>query len=189
MCGHDAGELYDVATSLSDDGFVKNLKYIPHMSRGTLSIHSNYLTLWANYGALCICLLMNPILSEKLTETEESIFSPCVRLRHDCFSRTLEAWQLLSSNLNITTEERVALVNHSLEGYYKVMMKGFVICVITSIVVQHYQDYCTDVNGTYDCQEDMSVCETFLHQHCFLHAWKKVQSEVSTHRVKIVDCN
>ena len=116
-CGHSAGELYDVATSLSDDGFVKNLQYIPHMTRGTLNIHSNYLTLWANYGALCICLLMDPILSEKL---KKSMFSSHLPLRHYCLSRTLEAWHLLSSNLNITMEERVALVNHSLEGYYKV---------------------------------------------------------------------
>ena len=52
-------------------------------------------------------------------------------------------------------------------------------CVTTSVVIQNYRNCCTGVSGTYDCQQKVNVCETFLHQHCFLPAWKEVQREVS----------
>ena len=179
MCGRSAENTYDVATFLSDDGFPADPKRTSHMTRGTLDLHSCYLTLWANYGALCVSLLMDPNLSEKL---KEGMFSAHIPLRHYCFHRTQQAWHLLSSNLNITIEERVALVNHSLEGYYKVKLGCSSTCIVNLIlctILQNYKDGCHDIDGIYNRQDNVDVCETFLHRHCFVYAWEKIQPKVS----------
>ena len=104
--------LYDVATQLSDDGFDLEHKHLLHTTRGTLNIFSRYFTLWANYSALCLSLLIDPTLADQL---RGEVFSSGLPLRHYCFSRARKAWQLLSRNMNITVEERVQLVNQTIE--------------------------------------------------------------------------
>lgn len=115
-CGSN-GKMYDEATTLTSDGFVKEMKHVPHVTRGTLNIYSEYFTLWANYGALCVSLLMKPSRAKQLSGT---VFTSDLSLQQYCMSRTLQAWNLLSSNLNITVEEKEVLVNHTLERFYMV---------------------------------------------------------------------
>lgn len=109
--------LYDVATRLSDDGFVSGMKQMIHTTRGMINLQSSYFIHWVNYGALCISLLMDSTLSDRL---ENEVFSGGLPLRHYCFFRVTHAWHLLCSNTNICREERVELVNHCLEHYYMV---------------------------------------------------------------------
>lgn len=109
--------MYDEATTLPSNGFVKEMKHVPHIARGTLNIYSEYFALWANYGALSVSLLVNPSRAEQLSG---NLFTSGISLRQYCLSRTEQAWNLLISNMNITVEERIALVNHTLENFYNV---------------------------------------------------------------------
>lgn len=51
------GLLYDCGVELSPEGQFGRQDYLKHASRGTYSLHSLYLLLWANFGAFCIALL------------------------------------------------------------------------------------------------------------------------------------
>ena len=109
--------LYDIATQLSDDGLDQEHTQLMHTTRGTLNIYSRYFMLWANYSTLCLGLLTDPSLAEEL---EGKVFSSGLPLRQYCLSRASETWQLLSQNMNITVEERVHLVNQTIEHYHMV---------------------------------------------------------------------
>ena len=109
--------LYDIATQLSGDGLDQEHTQLMHTTRGTLNIYSRYFMLWANYSTLCLGLLTDPSLAKEL---EGEVFSSGIPLRQYCLSRASETWQLLSQNMNITAEERVHLVNQTIEYYYMV---------------------------------------------------------------------
>ena len=117
-CGASQTEvLYDIATQLSVDGFDQEHTQLMHTTRGTLNIYSRYFMLWANYSTLYLSLLTDPSLAEEL---EGKVFSSGLPLRQYCVSRACETWQLLSQNMNITVEERVHLVNQTIEHYHMV---------------------------------------------------------------------
>ena len=116
-CGNDPEEVfYDSATNLSEQGILRSHE-VQFSTSGTLNLQSRYFTLWANYGALCISLLIDPLRSKRL---EKLIFADGLSLRHHCLTRAKQMWKLLSDNMNITVEERVAFVNNCLENYYLV---------------------------------------------------------------------
>ena len=52
--------MYDCGCELNQDGQYGRKDYIPHATRGTLSLHSWYLMLWTNFGAFCVGLLTQP---------------------------------------------------------------------------------------------------------------------------------
>ena len=54
---HPDGLLYDCGVELSPDGQFGRQDYVKHATRGTYSLHSLYLLLWANFGTFCIALL------------------------------------------------------------------------------------------------------------------------------------
>ena len=60
------GLMYDCGCELNEDGQYGRKDYIPHGTRGTLSLHSWYLMLWTNFGAFCVGLLTQPKTHEKL---------------------------------------------------------------------------------------------------------------------------
>ena len=120
-CGSGQDEVtYEMATNLSSSGLNLDHDHLLHTTRGTLNTYSRYFILWANYSSLCLSLFMDATLADQLID-EAGVFSPRHRsLRHYCFTRASEAWQLLSNNMNITVEERVQLVNQTIEHYYMV---------------------------------------------------------------------
>ena len=116
-CGNDPEEvLYDSATTFSDQGILRSHE-VRFSTSGSLNLQSRYFMLWANYGALCISLLIDPLRSKRL---EKVIFTDGLPLRHHCLTRAKQMWKLLSDNMNITVEQRVAFVNNCLENYYLV---------------------------------------------------------------------
>ena len=119
-----------MATKMPSDGLDLDHDHLLHTTRGTLNIYSRYFILWANYSSLCISLFMDSTLADRLIE--EGVFSPGLPLRHYCFTRASEAWQLLSKNMNITVEERVQLVNQTIEYYYTVS------CIKQPLFEHHY---------------------------------------------------
>ena len=58
--------MYDCGCELNEDGQYGRKDYIPHATRGTISLHSWYLMLWTNFGAFCVGLLTQPETHEKL---------------------------------------------------------------------------------------------------------------------------
>ena len=127
-CGTEEGEItYDAATR---QGFA-NMIYV---TRGTLSLQSRCFVLWANYGALCINLFVKPSCSKELRNV---VFSKTdgLPLRHFCLDKAKDAWKQLSVILNITAEERVALVNHCLENLFMVMSFCCMYTIVISILL------------------------------------------------------
>ena len=117
-CGNDPEEVfYDSATTLSEQGILRSHE-VQFSTSGPLNLQSRYFTLWANYGALCIHLLMDPNCTNKL---EKIIFADGFSpLRHRCLTKAKQMWKLMSANMNITVEERSTLVNNCLRNYYLV---------------------------------------------------------------------
>ena len=178
-CGAGQDEvLYDMATKLSNDGFNLEHKQLLHTTRGQLNIYSRYFTLWANYSALCLSLFMDSTLADQLIEA--GMFSPGLPLRHYCFTRATDAWQLLCRNMNITVEERVQLVNQTIEHYY--MVRCDHCCVGEPVCCCAWQESRANtecLRGPYDTRERVNECETFIHEKCFAPAWCSVQQKVS----------
>ena len=59
-------QFYDQGVELTKDGLYGHHGYIEHATRGTLSLHSLYLLLWANFAAFCIALFSQSEAKEKL---------------------------------------------------------------------------------------------------------------------------
>ena len=53
----DGGCCYDCGVELSPEGLFGQPDYVMHATRGTYTLHSLYLLLWANFGTFCMALL------------------------------------------------------------------------------------------------------------------------------------
>ena len=100
---NSSGLHYDCGVELSPDGLYGCQDYLKHACRGTYTIHSLYLLLWANFGAFCVALLTQPTAEKNLHET---VISNKLSIRHYCLSQLRKIWLFMKSNFNISDEER-----------------------------------------------------------------------------------
>ena len=101
--GH-GGYRYDSGVDLSSGGLFGRQDYMKHATRGTYTLHSLYLLLWANFGAFCMALLTQP-------EAEAAIHGPLISewlsVRHYCVSQLRTMWMHIQNNLSLLDEERI----------------------------------------------------------------------------------
>jgi len=111
------GLFYDCGVELSPEGVFGRQDYVKHATRGTYTLHSLYLLLWANFGAFCIALLTQP-------EAEKDIHGPIISkklsVRHYCVSQLCTVWKHMQENLGLSDEERSFLVMHCTNRLYEV---------------------------------------------------------------------
>lgn len=116
-------QFYDQGVELTKDGLYGHHGYIEHATRGTLSLHSLYLLLWANFAAFCIALFSQSEAKEKLVG---NVFSESVEpVRQYCVSQLHQLWGHLRNSLVISDEERLLLVRGCLNQLFEVCGRGF----------------------------------------------------------------
>ena len=117
------GLLYDCGVELTPEGQFGRQDYVKHATRGTYTLHSLYLLLWANFGAFCMALLTQP---EAETTIHGPIISEWLSVRHYCVSQLRTMWMHLRNNLSLSDEERSFFVMRCTKRLYEVRMILFV---------------------------------------------------------------
>ena len=113
------GLLYNCGVELSSDGLFGCQDYMKHATRGTYTLHSLYLLLWANFGAFCMALLTQPKAEAAI---HGHIISEWLSVRHYCVSQLRTMWMHLRNNLNLSDEERSFFVMRCTKRLYEVHM-------------------------------------------------------------------
>ena len=111
------GPLYDCGVELTPDGQFGWQDYLNHANRGTFTLHSLYLLLWANFASFCIALLTQPDAQKNI---HGPIISNWLSVRHYCVSRLRNIWMHIRNNLAISDEERFFLTMRCMERFYEV---------------------------------------------------------------------
>ena len=114
--GH-GGYRYDCGVELSADGEYGRQEYVKHAERGTYTLHSLYLLLWANFGTLCMALLTQP---KAQAAIQGPIISSWLSVRHYCVSQLRTIWAHIQNNLSLLDEERSFLVMSCTKRLYEV---------------------------------------------------------------------
>ena len=111
------GLLYDCGVELSPEGQFGRQDYLKHANRGTYTLHSLYLILWANFGSFCMALLVQP-------DSDRTIHGPLISdwlsVRHYCVSQLQTVWMHMRNNLGISDEERSFLLMRCMKRLYEV---------------------------------------------------------------------
>lgn len=88
---------------LTPEGQFGRQEYMKHATRGTYTLHSLYLLLWANFGTFCLALLTQP---EAEAGICGPIISPWLSVRHYCATQLRNMWMHMRNNLGLSDEER-----------------------------------------------------------------------------------
>ena len=88
-----------------------------HATRGTYTLHSLYLLLWANFGTLCMALLTQPKAEAAI---RGGVLSGWLSVRHYCVSQLRTVWMHMQNNLVFSDEERSFLVMCCTKRLYEV---------------------------------------------------------------------
>ena len=111
------GLLYDCGVELSPEGQFGRQDYLKHANRGTYTLHSLYLLLWANFGSFCMALLVHP-------DADRTIHGPLISdwlsVRHYCVSQLRTVWMHMRNNLGLSDEERSFLIVRCMKRLYEV---------------------------------------------------------------------
>ena len=102
---------------LSADGQYGRQEYVEHATRGTYTLHSLYLLLWANFGTLCMALLTQP---KAKAAIHGHIISSWLSVKHYCVSQLRTIWTHIQNNLSLLDEERSFLVMCCTKRLYEV---------------------------------------------------------------------
>ena len=102
---------------LSPEGQFGRQDYVKHATRGTYTLHSLYLLLWANFGSFCMALLTQP---EATRNIHGPIISDWISVRHYCVSQLRTVWMHMRNNLGLSDEERNFLVMRCTKRLYEV---------------------------------------------------------------------
>ena len=113
------GLLYDCGVELTPDGKFGRQDYMKHASRGTYTLHSLYLLLWANFGAFSIALLTHDQTGSD-SKIHGNIISDWISVRHYCVSQLRTLWVHMRNNLGLSEEERTFFVMRAMEKFYEV---------------------------------------------------------------------
>ena len=128
--GH-GGYRYDCGVELSPEGWFGRPDYVKHATRGTYTLHSLYLLLWANFGTLCMALLTQPRAEVAI---HGHITSNWLSVRHYCVSQLRTIWMHIRNNLRLSDEERSFLAMHCTKKLYEVCHKHMLYCPAGSII-------------------------------------------------------
>ena len=113
---------YGYGTELSLEGQFAHKDYAQHACRGTYTLHSLYLLLWANFGAFCMALLTQP---GKEDPIHSIVISKTIPIRHYCISQVKALWKHMCSSIGLSEEKRAFFVTQALHRLYKVMANKF----------------------------------------------------------------
>ena len=111
------GLLYDCGVELSPEGQFGRQDYLKHANRGTYTLHSLYLLLWANFGSFCMALLTQPDADRAI---HGPIISDWLSVRHYCVSQLRTVWLHMRNNLGVSDEERSFLLMRCMKRLYEV---------------------------------------------------------------------
>lgn len=106
-----------------------------HATRGTLSLQSLYLLLWANAGSFCIGLLTDASAEDKM---KGSVFPEDLSIRSFCMKQLKTLWGHLSGSMGISVEERSFLVSRSMWNLLKVSFYTSVGIIVHSNVFDFF---------------------------------------------------
>ena len=102
---------------LSSEGLFGRQDYLKHATRGTYTLHSLYLLLWASFGAFCMALLTQP---EAETAIHGPIISERLSVRHYCVTQLRTVWMHIRNNLGLLDEQRSFLLMCCTNRLYEV---------------------------------------------------------------------
>ncbi len=105
------GLQYDCGVELSPEGQFGRQDYKQHACRGTYTLHSLYLLLWANFGAFCMALLTQPDSDERIHGV---VISEWLSVRHYCLSQLKTVWLHMRNNMGLSEEQRAFFVTQAL---------------------------------------------------------------------------
>ena len=105
---------YDEKTDLTDSGYCSSKRSYLYVTRGKMSLPSLYLIQWANYTCLSIHLLANSLRNVDNAAFNQYLFSDQRTARDTCLQRMKKTWKLMVEKFNITTEERMTLIDNCL---------------------------------------------------------------------------
>ena len=124
------GLLYDCGVELSPEGQFGRQDYLKHANRGTYTLHSLYLLLWANFGSFCMALLVQPDAAKTI---HGPLISDWLSVRHYCMSQLRTIWMHMRNNLGLSDEERSFLVMTCMKRLYEVsfiFLGGETTCIV-----------------------------------------------------------
>ena len=109
------GIFYDRGVKISSEGMLEHedAKMHAFTPRGTCSLHSLYLLLWANFGTFCLSLLTQPTSYKNL---HGNIMSKTLSLRKYCLSQLRLFWNQLLQ-LGFTEEARSFFVLQAMNNF------------------------------------------------------------------------
>ena len=111
-------QFYDSGVELTPEGLYAHHDYLKHVTRGTLSLPSLYLVLWASFAGFSLALLTQPDAESGL---RGKLLSSSVEPARDyCLTQTRKMWSLLKTGLGISEEERLLLVKGCLKSLLEV---------------------------------------------------------------------
>ena len=107
---------YDKLTVFDEKGRLPD-DVLQSPEKTAIGIQCMYFTVWANYGALSIGLLVDRL---QCSFPVQHIFSHDIHVDSHCWIKMEESWRLLYENTNLTAEESALLVGNCLGNIYKV---------------------------------------------------------------------
>ena len=108
---------YGYGTELSLEGQFARKDYAQHACRGTYTLHSLYLLLWANFGAFCMALLTQKGKEDHI----RGIVTKEVSIRHFCISQLKAHWKHICNGMGLCEEQRAVFVTQALHRLYQVI--------------------------------------------------------------------
>ena len=113
------GLQYDCGVELTEEGEFGRSDYLKHAGRGTYTLHSLYLILWANFGAFTMSLLTLPDADARI---HGHLISERQSVRHYCVTQLKAMWQHIRNNMGLSEEERTFFVNQCLKTFHEVVV-------------------------------------------------------------------
>jgi hypothetical protein len=105
---------------LTSDGELGQQDYQQHACRGTYTLHSLYLLLWANFGSLCMALLTQQESGQRL----HHIISEKPSVQSYCVKQLKNVWNLMCHKMGLMEEQRTSFIMGALAKFYHVCGLG-----------------------------------------------------------------
>lgn len=109
--------MYDCGVELTPDGHFGRQDYKNHACRGTYTLHSLYLLLWANFGSFCMALLTQPDSDQRI---RGHIISEKLSLRDYFVAQLKDLWVHFQNNLGLSEEQRSFFVMTAMSKFHQV---------------------------------------------------------------------
>ncbi len=111
--------MYEDLTKLKRDGFFISQQRYDYVTRGTMSLPCLYFIQFANFACLCIHYLLYSHHSVKAQQ--KNFYGNINHAREECWQGLRRSWKLLGTRLDVTTEERLSLIENCINRIIKVI--------------------------------------------------------------------